>query len=241
MNTKYLSGGTPIRTSKDIDQDISNNTGHDLGKARSGPVSRARLAAGFIFALGGLALLGGCPTQSTQPAMTGQMQGSVYGGRQPIAGSSVTAYMAVTDTVPTQIGTAVTDSSGNFTLSFSPTPSAGRIIYLTATGGNAGAGTNTAIGLLNVAGAYCVSTTTGCTFPSTINIDEITTVAGTQALQRYISFVSCTTITGNSLSGTCLALSGAADLAHVAKTVPNLANTASRRARPSPGSPGATG
>ena len=164
----------------------------------------------------GLAALAGCPSsQTSMPAANNNpsapgLQGSVYGGRQPISGATVLAYEmnASSGSPPTEIGSAVTDSSGNFTLTFSPTPTVGEIVYLVADGGNAGSGTNSAIALMTVAGFYCSGT--GCPFPANVNIDELSTVASTAAMDLYVNFEPCSNITGNTQpsGNTCVALSG---------------------------------
>jgi len=90
------------------------------------------------------------------------------GGLKPIAGSKVVAYQAggsvgdhasqiggaVTNHA-TQIGEAVTDKRGTFDLTFDPPPSDGGVVYIVASGGDAGSGPNSAIAMVSVQGVFC--------------------------------------------------------------------------------------
>ncbi|MDE2346423.1 MAG: hypothetical protein KGL13_08130, partial [Gammaproteobacteria bacterium] len=181
----------------------------------------------FILIFGGCLLLVGCPSQSNQSgsgAQTG-MSGAVYGGRQPISGATVIAYAVnpVPGNAPSEIANATTDANGNFSFS-SFSPPAGDLVYLESFGGNAnGSNTNSAIDLMTVAGIYG-----SASFPSSVNLDELTTVAGTAALQSYLQIVACSSISGNTQSGgNCVSISGALDLARMAGTVDNLVDVTS--------------
>ncbi len=179
----------------------------------------------------GAALLAGCPSRSNEQksvpppiAQSAAFGGTIFGGRQPIVGARVAAYAAgaTLGAAPTEIGFAYSDSNGRFNMTFSPSPTAGQIVYVTAAGGFAGGGTNPAIGLATVAGPYCTSGNTGCTFPANVNIDELTTVATTAVLRGYIQFVDCTMISGNTETGACLALENTTGFSHMAGTIGNL-------------------
>lgn len=163
--------------------------------------------------------------QATTPSGAPAMSGSIYGGRQPVAGATVVAYAAGLNPgdPAVELGSAISDAAGNFSISVSSMPANGQIVYFIAMGGDAGAGVaNSAIGLMTVAGGYCDPSVTGCTFPALLNIDELTTVAATAVLQKYIAFVDCTTIGGNDQSGTCVAIAGKTGLDTRAATVRNL-------------------
>ncbi len=181
----------------------------------------------------GTGLLAGCPSNSNNEqtsappvARAAGFHGVVFGGRQPIQGATVVAYAAgtVVGAVPTQIGTAVTSGpGGSFTMTFSPAPTTGELIYVVAKGGIAytGGSANPAIGLMTVAG---IQGSTLAPIPATVNIDELTTVAATAALKDYIQFADCSTITGSTQSGTCVSIPGALDLGNMAATFNNLAD-----------------
>lgn len=196
--------------------------------------------------IGGLLLLSACsyqsnhstadvpaPAASTAQTVAASLSGSVHGGRQPISGATVIAYAvsATAGTAATEIASAITDANGNFSISFSPTPANGQIVYLVAVGGNAnGSGTNSAIALMSVAGAYCA--TSGCGFPTSVNIDELSTVASTAALRVFINFTACSNITGDTQppGDTCVNLPGATPLPSVAGTVNNLVDVSNGEA-----------
>ncbi len=190
----------------------------------------------------GLALLAGCPsgtqTQSSTPPPTARaagFHGTVFGGRQPIVGAKVVAYEsgATTgaDRLPRELGSATTDMNGRFTIAFGFIPHSNRLIYLVAKGGTSitGGGINTATKLLTVAGIYCTSGSTGCNFPDTVNINELTTVASTAVLQDYLAYERCSSLIGNTESGSCIGLRGAAGLVAMGGTVGNLVNVATGR------------
>jgi sugar lactone lactonase YvrE len=97
----------------------------------------------------------------------------VMGGLTPISGATVNVYAAGTGygSGAILLATGTTDTNGEFSVSFACSP-LNQYIYMTSTGGNAGAGTNAAIGLMLVAGDCTASS-----FPASVVINELTTVA----------------------------------------------------------------
>ncbi|MGA2411187.1 MAG: hypothetical protein ABSG46_12465, partial [Candidatus Binataceae bacterium] len=77
----------------------------------------------------------------------------------------------------TSLGTTTTDDSGNFTVGYTP-PSPAAQLYIVATGGNAGGGTNSAIGLIGMLGLSNA-------LPGSVTINEFTTVAAEWALAQF--------------------------------------------------------
>jgi sugar lactone lactonase YvrE len=122
-------------------------------------------------------------------------RGLVHGGQQPITGATIHVYEVGTTgygSAPTLLYSTTTDSNGNFSFpiaswssnctnvgggSNSSTP-----VYVTSSGGNAGAGTNSAILLMAALGA-CNSVNTS-TF---VNVNEVTTVVAAYALGPFMS------------------------------------------------------
>lgn len=108
------------------------------------------------------------------------LTGVVHGGQAPIVGSTVTLYATFKATeFPNVVGTTTTDANGNF--SFGTRCLRGSdltLIYVVAAGGNAGGGTNSAIKLMAALGD-CASA------PSSIVINELTTVAAVYALNAF--------------------------------------------------------
>ena len=130
------------------------------------------------------------PTAKPPPSVTGTVQGAL----NPVSGATVTLY-EVGNAAPTvataarvkpedygegatSLGSTTTDSSGNFTIQFTP-PASPTLLYLVALGGNAGGGTNSAIGLIGVAGQ-------SSKLPKSVTINELTTVAAEWALAQFI-------------------------------------------------------
>src|SRR5699024_4230373 len=97
------------------------------------------------------------PTEPTSPPAPSSLTGVVMGGRQPIGNSTVRVWAAsATPGGPaTLLGRTQTGSKGKFEVAFDPVPAPGEIVYAVATGGDAGSGTNGAIRLATVVGAYC--------------------------------------------------------------------------------------
>jgi len=129
-------------------------------------------------------------TGGTTPPGPSVLTGVAMGGLHPIAGSTVTAYAAgaTTGGSATRIGQATTDSHGAFSLAaFNPAPASGQWVYLVAQGGDAGGGANSATRLMTVAGAYC-ATAPGCSFPTAVTIDELTTVGSVYSLAQFVGF-----------------------------------------------------
>ena len=106
--------------------------------------------------------------------------GMVESGTSPISGASVTLYQAGSryGRGAVILGNATTDSSGNFTVDY-PSPVSPVVLYLLAIGGNAGGGSNRAIGLMGIAGMSDA-------LPASVVVNELTTMAAESALSRFI-------------------------------------------------------
>ncbi len=152
------------------------------------------LMAGFsgIFLSGCSQGGGGVLTQSAGVVTTAKlMQGKVFGGQQPVTGSTIQLWAVGTGgygSSATALLTAanVTDGSGNFSITGDYTcPAANTLVYLTATGGNPGltAGTNNGASVLMSALGQCGNLT-----PSTfIFVNEVSTVASAYALAQFMN------------------------------------------------------
>jgi len=143
-------------------------------------------------------VMSGCASQitpssgsagSSVAAKTGVM-GSVFGGQQPISGATVQLYTVGTTgngstSTPLIAGGVPTGSDGSFSLNNTNNTfncSSATQVYIVATGGNAGAGINSAISLMAALGP-CTALT-----PSThIRIDELTTLAAIYALSPFMT------------------------------------------------------
>lgn len=124
---------------------------------------------------------------SPAPSSGVQMAGTVMGGVVPVAGSTVSAWIAnpTPGAAATQIGRGTTNTKGQFTISSASAPANGQIVYLVAQGGNTGAGSNSAVALMTVAGGYCTAGQSGCTFPATVTLNELTTLAAMYSLAGF--------------------------------------------------------
>ena len=117
-----------------------------------------------------------------------EQTGTVQSGPTPIAFSTVTLYKAgnFNAAPPVVLGTAQTDASGFFAITFNAPSEANAVLYLTADGGypaaklqSKQARRSTAIRLATVLGPAAV--------PPGIVINERTTVAAAYAMARFIS------------------------------------------------------
>ena len=138
----------------------------------------------FVFVVIPFALSGcggsGCSSSSSSPTpSTSTITGTVNGGLKPVSGSTVT--LCESGSTPssgcplggTSLGSATSSSSGSFSITYTP-PSANTLLYIEASGGNAGGGTNTYIDLVAAIGP-----SNG--LPSTsVTVNELTTVTGVE-------------------------------------------------------------
>jgi len=117
------------------------------------------------------------------PACSNGLCGKVESGNSnPVAKAAVTVFAvgASYQSGATALASATSDAKGNFALSSFTCPSAGSETYITAIGGDAGAGVNSAIGLgaaLGPCGNIGTSTR--------VIINELTTVATEWALAQF--------------------------------------------------------
>ena len=121
------------------------------------------------------------PTPSpTTVASLSSLSGTLQGGLSPVSGAAVSLYAAGTayGSNATFLASNTSDSNGKFTVGYSP-PGTPTVLYLVALGGVAGPATNTAIGLIGVAGM-------SNTLPASVTINELTTVAAEWALAQFI-------------------------------------------------------
>ena len=188
-------------------------------------------------------------TPSAMPI--GSIWGSAYGGQQPIVGArvflfaaSTTAYAGAatsllgatsanpsfptardtTSTSPTYNDYYITtDSTGTFNLSGSYTCTAGTQVYLYTVGGNPGAGTNSAAGLLAVLGQCPSSGSLAAAVPF-LYVSELSTVAAAYALAGF-----ATDATHVGSANTTLAKTG---IANAFLTAGNLYSNATHLAAP---------
>ena len=142
------------------------------------------------------------------------------GGSKPITGSSVTLYQAGSAASPlaTPLGSATTSTgtnpnspAGSFTIQLSAAPPAGSILYLVASGGDAGGGANAAIELMSIIGQ--VGNGVAATGSVNATIDELTTVASAYVASNFIS--NETNIADNSFGALAGAVSGIGNLVNV--------------------------
>lgn len=156
-----------------------------------------------VLALFGVVLgLSGCTADFSKVAISGPaaasasgsaIKGAVHGGQQPVAGSVIQLWGVNTSgygaaATPLISKTVTTDSNGGFSISGDYSCPSSNMVYLTASGGNPGLGTNTdntAIAMVAAVGNCSnLLNNAGTTY---ITMNEATTVAAIWALQQFAS------------------------------------------------------
>ncbi len=182
---------------------------------------RLRPAAVSLAALASATLLAGCAsTLTSSPSeMTGgtalvRISGSVHGGQQPVVGATIQLYTVGTSGLKSAstallTSTVVTDATGSFSLTGKYSCSSATQVYLTATGGNPGSGTNAALSMAAALGA-CSSLT-----PSTFtSLNEVTTVAAAWSLAPFATDLTHIGAAGANATGLANAFTNANVLAN---------------------------
>lgn len=150
-----------------------------------------------------LLTLGGCgagvSVSSNNPAMgNGSIAGSVHGGQQPVGGSTITLMVPGTagyGSAPTVLATTTSTSGGGFTLPAYTCPANSGDVYLLASGGDSGSGSNAT--LMEAALLGPCSSLGPATF---IRMSEVTTVAAAYALAPFATVTATSTGIGAPLS-----------------------------------------
>ncbi len=125
------------------------------------------------------------------PVTMATIQGRTFGGQQPVSGATIQLYQVGatgygSGATPLLTGAAVTtNAAGGFGITGRYTCTSGTQVYITARGGNPGAGTNNSLALM--AGLGLCDNLTSATF---ININEITTVGTVWALAPFMNGIT---------------------------------------------------
>jgi hypothetical protein len=128
------------------------------------------------------------------------LQGNVHGGQQPVVGATIQLYEAdltsyTGTSKPLIASTVLSGTDGSFSITGTYTCDPGALVYLTATGGDPGAGINTASAMMTALGPCSALNAT--TF---IYVSEVTTVASVYALSGFMS--SPASVSANATYGT---------------------------------------
>jgi hypothetical protein len=164
------------------------------------------------------------PSVDNTPAMGAAIQGKVHGGQSPISGSAIQLVVAGS----TGYGSAGTNllmtpvtsgADGSFTITNDYTcPTPGSLVYLTASGGNPGVGSNNSAIMLTAPLGACGSLTGG-TF---IIVNEVTTAATAVALGQFFT----PTFGSSSTDSFGTSSTNSVGLTNAFATAINLVNTA---------------
>jgi hypothetical protein len=130
-----------------------------------------------------------------------RFQGKVFASRQPVSGATIQLYSVGTGgtasaAIPLIARSITTNSSGQFAITGTSSCASATQVYIVATGGNAGSGTNSSLSLMAALGPCSALGTS--TF---ININELTTIAAVYALSPYMTDYAHIGATGSNPSG----------------------------------------
>lgn len=159
-------------------------------------------AAGLAVTLSGCAGIGVGP--ATVPVTTtiaaGKVNGTVFGGQQPVVGASIQLYTMNPTTLrgaATALlapGAVTTGGDGGFHVTVPFTCPTGDYMYIVVTGGDAGGGANTGLammaGLGPCGGSY-----------AKVTINELTTVGSVYALAPYMQGYASAGYNGGTVAG----------------------------------------
>ena len=142
---------------------------------------QSRLAAALVCVL----------TFTSAVARAADLAGSVQGAGKPIAGSTVTLFAAGMG-APTQLAQGKTDAQGAFKVNYADAPT-DRVLYITAKGG-----TLEAAAANHPNDVIALMTLLGTARPTSVTVNELTTVASAFTAARFIN--------GEAISGHTLGL-----------------------------------
>jgi sugar lactone lactonase YvrE len=141
-------------------------------------------AVGIFAAFGVLLLVATVLPIPSTFAASATIRGSVMGGLSGISGCTITLYAAGTTgygSAPSVLGSNTSGSSGNFSITYArPAPSSE--VYLVATGGSSGSGSNSAIALMSALGK-------ASSLPNSysVTVNELTTAASAWSMSRFVN------------------------------------------------------
>ena len=181
----------------------------------------AAAAMGLAMLLSGCAFSGSSTGKAVSGGSTGgqaRVSGSVFGGQQPVSLSTIQLYTVGTSALgsasaPLISATVMSNASGSFSITgdYSCTGATpGTQVYITATGGNAGSGSNTSINMMAALGS-CATLLAGGNSVF-ININELTTVAAVYALAPFMTDYTHIGAVGSNPTGLVNAFATAAAL-----------------------------
>ena len=154
--------------------------------------TRLGVAAALTVAMAGCGIggSGSSPSRSPGSGVNLAVQGVVHGGQQPISGSQIALYAAgktgIASTVRSMLSKPVTTGAdGSFSISGLYSCQPGDQVYVVATGGSAGSGTNGSIALMTALGPCSVLLANANTI--FINVDEVTTVGSVYAVATFMT------------------------------------------------------
>lgn len=163
------------------------------------------------------------PSQMVMPVL----KGNVHGGQSPISNATIQVYQAgttgygagavaligATGCVATNscVSSIKTDAGGNFSVTGQYSCTSGSQLYIVATGGNPGGGTNTASNLMT--GMGLCDTAPSIPF---LQINEVTTVATVWALSPFMTDTGGVVNVGTSSTNTAGLAQAFSDIASLA-------------------------
>jgi streptogramin lyase len=173
--------------------------------------------AGLLAGCGG-ALSNAGGTDGSGVGTSIRLMGNVHGGQQPVAGATVQLYTVGTTgmktaSTPLIASTVLSDANGDFTITgtYNCSTLPATQVYIVATGGNPGSGTNSSLSMMTALGPC-----TGLTPQTFLQINELTTVAAAYALAPFAADYTHIGALGFNPTGLVNAFANASNLVNVA-------------------------
>lgn len=175
-------------------------------------ITAALVSSGCATGLSGDSYAGG-----SVAAAAVHVTGNVHGGQQAVSGSTIQLYTVGTTglksaSTPLIGATVLSDQYGNFSITGQYSCTSATQVYITATGGNPGTGSNNSTIQMMAALGACSSLNSN-TF---VQINELTTVAAAYAFQPFAFDATHIGATGSSPAGLLNAFSNAQALVSTA-------------------------
>ena len=155
---------------------------------RSGRYAGFALTASSLLLVGcGLSGNSTIGSSSAAGTVVSGVRGYVHGGQQPVNGATIQLYTVGTGgagstSTPLITATVTTGSNGQFDITHLYSCNMATQVYIVATGGDAGAGNNSALSLMAALGPC-----SGLSSSTVISINELTTAAAVYALSPFMA------------------------------------------------------
>jgi streptogramin lyase len=195
-----LNRDTEMHTMKSVTTNLNPKRGLHIARGIAASAPCLALAFALTGCSGG-ALPGNFGIGSTP---TVRLMGTVMGGQQPVSGATIQLYTVGTtgpqSAATPLIGSSIlTDAGGSFSITDQYSCASATQVYLVATGGNPGSGTNSTISMVAALGSCATLQANAAT--TFLIVNELSTVAAAYALAPFAADFTHVGATGSNPTG----------------------------------------